>query len=134
MKSTGVLGNKTSPSLATKRLIAVFLVAVLVVFIYGQMTKVSSVADARRTVIFMGGEGLDTRTASQPMSGSYHVSWKTTGFCTYRADLNGINVFSADSPTRGSKNFYSLPSTAYHMHMIKSSALDCEWQVSFTPA
>lgn len=134
MKSRGVLQNKTSPSLASKRLFAIFVVAGLVLVTYVQMTHSSSQADARRTVVFMGFGGLDDSTASQPMSGNYQVNWKTKGSCSYQAALNQTDIFSAESATSGTKKVYSLPSDTYHIHMITDRASDCAWQVSFIPS
>lgn len=133
MKSPGVLQNKKSLSLSSKRLFAIFVVAGLVLVTYVQMTHSSSPADARRTVIFMGSGGLDDSTASQPMSGSYLVKWQTRGSCSYLADLNGISVFSAESATSGTRNV-RLKADTYHIHMITSQASDCGWQVKFNPS
>ncbi len=133
MKSNGVLQSKTPPSLASKRLFAIFVVVGLILCTYVQMTHFSSHADARRTVIFMGGVGLGVSTESQPMSGDYLVKWKTRGSCSYQADLNGISAFSTMGATSGAEKI-TLTSSTYRVHMVTDSSSDCAWQVSFNPS
>lgn len=133
MKSIDLLGNRT-PSLASKRLVAIIVVVGLILFTYLQMTKFSSLADVRRTVIFMGSGGLDESTAGQTLSGRYKVSWQTKETCSYRADLDGNVLFSTENATGGTRSIYGLVSDTYHVRMITDPAIDCAWKVSFIPS
>jgi len=89
--------------------------------------------DNRKTVHFIGQGGLHENTAPQKMSGTYNVVWRTNGACAYYADLNGTDVFSADSQTHGSNYIYDLTPDLYHMSMITGPAGECTWSAKFYP-
>jgi hypothetical protein len=66
------------------------------------------------------------------MGGNYLLTWKTLGRCTYYADLNGNDIFSASTATSGVNHIHNLATQNYWIHMVTGPAPDCAWSATFT--
>lgn len=144
--------SKKKPS-PTQRLVTYAITAVLMFWLFGKLfpstpelgsgapntTQTQGTtgnlppADTRKPVSFIGQGGLEENTAPQKMSGTYNVVWRTNGPCSYFADLNGNDVFTASSQTHGTNYIYDLTPDLYHMHMTTGPAGECTWSAKFYP-